>query len=58
MPLRCPVVPERHLFPFEARHLLYGGKPHVYRIVFVVENGTVYVLHVWHGRRQPLFKTQ
>jgi len=54
MPHRCPVVPEQSLFPFEVRHLLYGRKPHVYRIVFTIENQTVYILHVWHGRRPPL----
>jgi plasmid stabilization system protein ParE len=58
MPLRCPVVPERQLFPFEVRHLLYGGKPHVYRIVFAVEDQTVYVLHVWHARRRHVARKQ
>jgi plasmid stabilization system protein ParE len=51
MPMRCSVVPEQNLFPFEVRHLLYGRKPHIYRVVFTIENQTVYVLHVWHGRR-------
>jgi plasmid stabilization system protein ParE len=54
LPLRCPLAPENAVFPFEVRHLLYGRKPHVYRILFTIEDQTVYVLHIRHGRRQPL----
>ncbi len=53
-PARCPIAPENEVFPFEVRHLLYGRKPHVYRILFTIEDETVYVLHIRHGRRQPL----
>jgi len=53
-PVRCPLAPEKVAFPFEVRHLLYGRKPHVYRILFTIEDQTVYVLHIRHGRRQPL----
>jgi plasmid stabilization system protein ParE len=53
-PERCPLAPETAVFPFQVRHLLYGNPPHVYRILFTIENKTVYVLHIRHGRRQPL----
>src|ERR1700691_4819458 len=53
-PERCPLAPESAVFPFEVRHLLYGRTPHVYRILFTIEDQTVYVLHIRHGRRQPL----
>ena len=53
-PARCPLAPESAVFPFEVRHLLYGHTPHVYRIHFTIEDKTVYVLHIRHGRRQPL----
>lgn len=53
-PKRCSLAPENTSFPFEVRHLLYGHTPHVYRILFTIENKTVYVLHIRHGRRQPL----
>jgi plasmid stabilization system protein ParE len=53
-PKRCSLAPENAVFPFEVRHLLYGRTPHVYRILFTIENETVYVLHIRHGRRQPL----
>lgn len=52
--MRCPLAPESGLFPFEVRQLLYGHKPHVYRILFTVQGNVVYVLHIRHGRRQPL----
>ncbi len=53
-PARCSLAPENGVFPFEVRHLLYGQKPNVYRILFTIEGETVYVLHIRHGRRQPL----
>jgi len=56
LPERCPLAPENKNFPFEVRHLLYGRKPHVYRIVFTIEGDTVYILHIRHGRRQPQAK--
>ncbi len=52
-PERCSLAPESRLFPFEVRQLLYGSRPHLYRILFTVVDRTVYVLHVRHGRRQP-----
>ncbi len=53
-PKRCPLAPESAAFPFEVRHLLYGDPRHVYRILFTTEDDTVFVLHIRHGRRQPL----
>ncbi len=53
-PARCPLTPENAEFPFEVRHLLYGRKPHVYRILFTIDGETVFVLHIRHGRRQPI----
>jgi len=53
-PQRCPLAAEDALFPFEVRHLLYGRTPHVYRILFTIEGDTVSVLHIRHGRRQPV----
>jgi hypothetical protein len=34
MPKRCPLAPENASVPFEMRQLLYGRKPHFYRILF------------------------
>lgn len=54
LPQRCSLAPENARFPFEVRQLLYGRKPHVYRILFTIEGETVNVLHIRHGRRKPL----
>jgi plasmid stabilization system protein ParE len=54
MPRRCELAPENASVPFELRQLLYGHKPHLYRILFTVENDIVYVLHIRHGRRRRL----
>lgn len=37
------------------RHLLYGKKPHVYRIIYSVDDdaGMVNVAQIRHGARQP-----
>ncbi|MGH9583203.1 MAG: type II toxin-antitoxin system RelE/ParE family toxin [Bryobacteraceae bacterium] len=51
---RCPLAPENRSFPFEVRHLLYGRKPDVCRVLFTVQGEMVYVLHIRHGRRKHL----
>ena len=51
-PLRCPVTREKD----RLRHLLYGRKPHVYRVIYRVleKQKQVEVLHIRHGARQKL----
>jgi plasmid stabilization system protein ParE len=56
LPTRCPVSPESRDLPIEVRQLLYGRKPHVYRILFTIESDVVQVLHIRHGRRRPLVR--
>ena len=53
-PNRCPVTPEDRAL----RHLLYGSKPHVYRVIYRIleKQKQVDVLHIRHGAR-PEFKT-
>jgi hypothetical protein len=33
------------------RQLLFGRKPHRYRVLFTVDDDTVIILHIRHGRR-------
>jgi plasmid stabilization system protein ParE len=49
-PARCPATPENPQY----RHLLYGKKPNVYRVIYrVLEQGKdVEILHIRHGARQ------
>ena len=53
-PERSSLAPENDRFPFEVRQILYGRRPHVYRILFSIEQDTGYVLHIRHGRRLRL----
>jgi plasmid stabilization system protein ParE len=56
LPHRCPLAPENPEFPFEVRQLLYGRKPHQYRVLFTVDEDAVVILHIRHGRRLRLTK--
>jgi plasmid stabilization system protein ParE len=49
-PERCPETPENADF----RHLLYGHKPNVYRVIYRVteKHKCVDVLHIRHGARR------
>jgi len=53
-PLRCPHIPEDEDFLREARHLLYGGKRHAYRIIFEVAGDVVTIMQIRHGARKGL----
>lgn len=53
-PDRCPLAKESTTFDHEIRQLLYGRRPHVYRILFDVCRETVRILHVRHGARDYL----
>src|SRR5271156_5313130 len=49
-PARAPVIPEDD----SLRHLLYGRKPNVYRIIYAINqrDRVVTVLHIRHGARK------
>jgi len=49
-PNRCAVTPENK----RLRHLLYGKKPHLYRVIYRVNSrrDQVDVLHIRHGARR------
>ncbi|WP_182277669.1 type II toxin-antitoxin system RelE/ParE family toxin [Granulicella sp. 5B5] len=51
-PERCAMTPERS----NVRHLLYGNKPHIYRVLFTVdeERRVVSVAQIRHGARHPI----
>jgi toxin ParE1/3/4 len=55
-PNRCPVAPKARKLRRELRHLLYGKKPHVYRVIYEVDERrqTVWVLTVRPGARWKL----
>ena len=49
MPQRCPVAPESK----RLRHLLYGRRPNIYRVIFriVQRDRKIEVLHIRNGAR-------
>jgi toxin ParE1/3/4 len=51
-PNRCPATPEKR----QLRHLLYGNKRHIYRVIYRVmeKQKRVDILHVRHGARKKL----
>jgi len=53
-PHRCPRAPEARKMKRNLRHLLYGKKPHVYRVIFEVDEQrrAVQALTIRHGARQ------
>ena len=54
-PERCALAPEAAAFSEAIRELLYGrGNRGTYRILFVVDDAKVYVLHVRHGSMEIL----
>jgi toxin ParE1/3/4 len=52
LPNRCPSAPENP----KLRNLLYGRKPHVYRVIYRVleKEKRVEVLHIRHRARRPM----
>jgi toxin ParE1/3/4 len=50
MPGRCPKTLENK----KLRHLLYGRKPHLYRVIFRIriKLGLVEILHIRYGARR------
>lgn len=55
-PHRCPVAPEARRMKRELRQLLYGKEPHVYRVIYEVDEGrqAVLVLTLRHGVRRKI----
>jgi toxin ParE1/3/4 len=53
-PERCPIVPEGQRVKRKLRHLLYGKKPHVYRVIYEIDQKRqkVWVLTIRHGARR------
>jgi len=54
-PNRCPVAPEARKLERKLRHLLFGARPHVYRVIYEIDERrrTVWVLTIRHGARKP-----
>lgn len=55
-PNRCMVTPENSKF----RHMLYGHKPHIYRVIYRVleRKKRVEILHIRHGARRKCKRSE
>lgn len=53
-PERCPVSPESEAFDVVVRQLIYSKKPKTYRILFSIQNKTVYILRVRSTKQKSL----
>jgi toxin ParE1/3/4 len=55
-PRRCPIAPEARRMKRKPRHLLYGKEPHLYRILYEIDERrqTVWVLTIRHGARKRI----
>lgn len=55
-PARCPVAPEGKKAKRPLRHLLYGKKPHIYRIIYELDERrkTVLVMTIRHPAMEPM----
>jgi len=53
-PERCPVSAESEAFDVVVRQLIYGKKPHTYRILYSIQDDKVYILRVRSTKQQNL----
>ncbi len=53
-PLRCPLAPEDGKSSLELRQYLYGKRPNVFRVVFTIEDDTVWILRIRRASRRFL----
>ena len=55
-PKRCPTAPESRKMKRKLWHLLYGKRPHVYRVIYEIDEQrqVVWVLTIRHAARRKL----
>jgi hypothetical protein len=54
LPKRCPISSESEAFDVDVRQLIFGNKPHIYRILFSIQEEKVFILRVRSIRQQNL----
>jgi plasmid stabilization system protein ParE len=57
-PTRCHLAREAAVLGMDIRQLLYGDRRSGYRILFVVRDDCVLVLHIRHGARRSLTRRE
>jgi hypothetical protein len=56
LPARCPLARESAALPFDMHQLLYGSKRYRFRILYMIEGETVFILRVRRGSRKDLLQ--
>jgi plasmid stabilization system protein ParE len=56
-PERCPLAPEAKFFKAEVREIFHGHRQHKYRVLFILSECEVRIVHVRHGARRALGET-
>jgi plasmid stabilization system protein ParE len=57
-PQRCPHAREQRKVDVELREILFGRRPNVYRVIFLIEADCVRVLRIRRAQRSPLTRQQ
>ena len=59
-PYRCSAAPESRTTKRKLWHLLYGKKPHIYRVIYEIDESrrVVWVLTIRHGARRKLKRSE
>ncbi|HTW94583.1 MAG TPA: type II toxin-antitoxin system RelE/ParE family toxin [Tepidisphaeraceae bacterium] len=53
-PTRCEIARESVKAGEEIRQMLYGRRPHIHRLLFIVRGQDVYILHIRHSARRAM----
>ena len=54
LPTRCGIAAESNELGVELRELLFGRRPAVYRIVYLIDGAVVHILRIRHSPRDNL----
>ncbi len=57
-PERCPLARENGKVDVEVRELLFGKRPYVFRVVFVIDDQTVRILRIRRAQRRFLTRSE
>lgn len=57
-PERCSKAPEDEQVHFEIRQLLFGRRPHVFRVLYTIDSDTVRVFRILRAQRRFLTRRQ
>jgi plasmid stabilization system protein ParE len=57
-PERCPFARENGKTALEVREILFGRRPHVFRVIFTIDTDAVRILRILRAQRRLLTRSQ